>query len=157
MDENFCAPGSDSKTARGSETTSGRAEATKGEWGKRPDNFQRQNCSEKKTTVFQHELKCFYINARSLVSKFDQLEAWVHDLKPDIIGITESWTTSQVLDSELALPGYDLFRQDRPVSREGGGVLLYVKSSLHAVQFSLCAKFPEHVWCYFLDSAGCKF
>jgi len=33
---------------RGSETASGGAEATKGEWGKQPGNFQWQNCSENK-------------------------------------------------------------------------------------------------------------
>ena len=54
----------------------------------------------------------------------EQFEAWVHDTNPDIIGVTESWSTSAVLDSELALGGYDLFRKDRPVDREGGGVLL---------------------------------
>jgi len=27
---------------------------------------------------------------------------------------------------ELALNGYDLFRQDRPVDRDGSGILLYM-------------------------------
>jgi len=42
-----------------------------------------------------------------------------------------------VLDVELALNGYDMFRQDRPVDRDGGGVLLYVRSTLNAVQYTL--------------------
>jgi len=75
------------------------------------------------------------------VNKIDQLETYVHDLNPDIIGITESWTSSHIFDSELSIDGYDLFRQDRPVDRDGGGVLLYVRSNLHAVQFhSLCRR-----------------
>jgi len=85
------------------------------------------------------------------------LEAWVSDLKPDIVGITESWTGSHILDAELTLEGYDLFRQDRPVDRCGGGVLLYIRNSLHAVQCSLVSQFPEQVWCYFMDSKGCRF
>ena len=60
-------------------------------------------------------------------------------------------------DSEIALTGYDLFRQDRPINREGGGVLLYIRNTLHAVQVSLSSAFPEHIWCYFLDSLGCRF
>jgi len=61
-----------------------------------------------------------------------------------------------VLDSELALEGYDLFRKDRPVDRVGGGVLLYVKSELHAAQYELSAGFPEQVWCYFSDANNIK-
>ena len=53
----------------------------------------------------------------------------MHDLAPDIIGVTESWAHSDILDSELALEGYDLFRKDRPVDRSGGGVLLYITCS----------------------------
>ena len=81
----------------------------------------------------------------------EQFEAWVHEINPDIIGVTESWASSSICDAELALQGYDLFRQDRPVAREGGGVLLYVKSELNAVKYELSTVFPEQVWCYFLD------
>ena len=91
------------------------------------------------------------------MNKFDQFEACVYDLNPDIIGITESWADSHVLDSELPIDGYDLFRQDRLVEREGGGVLLYVKSSLCAVQYSMSSRFPEQVWCYILDSSAQRF
>ena len=97
---------------------------------------------------------------------------------PDIIGITESWTSSHIFASELSIDGYDLFRQDWPVDRDGGGVLLYVRSNLHAVQFHIyiytfihpysypypyssirlfihmLSKFPEQIWCYVLDSTG---
>ena len=40
-------------------------------------------------------------------------------------------------DVKLALNGYDLFRHDRPVDRDGGGVRLYVRSTLNAVQYTL--------------------
>ena len=55
--------------------------------------------------------------------------------KPDIIGITESWTHSAISDSELYLEGYQLFRCDRKSSSNGGGVLLYVNSELNPVEF----------------------
>ena len=80
---------------------------------------------------------------RVLVNKFDQFEAYVCELNPDVIGVTETWATPLIADSELALAGYDMFRQDRPVNREGGGVLLYVRSSLHAVQCELSVRFPN--------------
>ena len=66
------------------------------------------------------------LNARSIVNKIDLLQATVHNLKPDIIGITESWAHPEIFDLELHLEGYQLFRCDRSVSSRGGGVLLYV-------------------------------
>ena len=53
---------------------------------------------------------------------------------------------------ELALNGYDLFRQDRPVDPDGGGVLLYIRSTLNAVPYPLATQFPEQIWCYFVDA-----
>lgn len=95
-----------------------------------------------------------YVNARSLVTgnKFHTLEAWVHDLDPDIIGVTESWANSEILDAEISLPGYDLFRKDRPVNRHGGGVLLYVRDKFCAVDCKLSTKFPEQIWCSLINS-----
>jgi len=91
-----------------------------------------------------------------LISKTDNFEAWVSDLAPDIIGVTESWANCDIRDSELALEGYDLFRKDRPVDRTGGGVLLYVNSRLLAAEVAPFSSFPEQVWCYFLDANNVK-
>ena len=38
------------------------------------------------------------------------------------------WLSSDILDSELCLPGYHLFRLDR--NRHGGGILMFVHSLL---------------------------
>ena len=43
---------------------------------------------------------------------------------PDIICITESWLSADILDSEISIPGYVCFRGDR--NRHGGGVIIYV-------------------------------
>lgn len=157
MDKGVHSPRFNAKTEGSQKTVGSRAEAEEGKRGERSDYLQWKNCATKRTTVHQDELTCFYINARNITNKFEQLEAWVSDLKPDIVGITESWTGSHILDAELTLEGYDLFRQDRPVDRCGGGVLLYIRNSLHAVQCSLVSQFPEQVWCYFMDSKGCRF
>ena len=44
----------------------------------------------------------------------------VEDIDPHIIGITESWATT---DAELGMTGYIMFRKDRIV-RRGGGIIL---------------------------------
>jgi len=98
-----------------------------------------------------------YLNARSIINKFDIFQSWVTAVKPDLIGITETWANKNIFDSELALPGYDLFRKDRPTDREGGGVILYVNSDLHAVEYVPDSNFPEQIWCQILDHNRDKF
>jgi len=100
-------------------------------------------------------LSCIYVNAHSIIKKVDSLQTVARAFQPDTIGITESWTNSDIADAELMVPGYDLFRKDRPVSSRGGGVLLYVKSIFHAVEYRPRTAFPEHIWCT-LDVDGGK-
>jgi len=89
-----------------------------------------------------------------LISKFDHFEAWICNISPDVVAVAESWTNKNILDSEISVPGYSLFRRDRSVDREGGGVLLYVRSVLQPAEFVPDSNFPEQVWCRILDSAG---
>ena len=46
-----------------------------------------------------------------------------------MICICETWLSQDISNSEIALPGYTLFRKDR--SRHGGGVAIYVLTSLN--------------------------
>ena len=133
-------PGPDTEAAGSQETFSGRTEAAESQQGKGPVSFQRQSVKEKIQVKVAGELLCFYINARKLLNKFDDLEERIHDIDPYIVSVTERWATS---DYELTLQGYDLFRHVRPVAREGGGVLLYVKHRLRTVKCELSSKFPE--------------
>jgi len=115
--EGVYSPRLDSQAEGGQEATSSRVKTTKGQQRERPDHFQWKNRTEKGTTTNRDELACLYLNARSIVNTFDHFEAYVYDINSDIIGVTESWTGCHVSDMELALNGYDLFRQDRPVDR----------------------------------------
>ena len=72
----------------------------------------------------------------------------VDDIKPHIIGITESWANNDITDAELGLEGYAMFRKDR-MGRRGGGVLLYIKDTIPAyeVQLQEEADCHEAIWC----------
>ena len=72
----------------------------------------------------------------------------VDDIKPHIIGITESWANNDITDAELGLEGYAMFRKDR-MGRRGGGVLLYSKDIIPAyeVQLQEEADCNEAIWC----------
>jgi len=90
-------------------------------------------------------LQCIYFNARSIVHKMECLLATVESTKPDIVGISETWTTEEISDAELGIAGYDLYRKDR--GSHGGGVLMYVRSSLQSIDFYPVSTFQEQVWC----------
>ena len=67
----------------------------------------------------------------------DLLAATVCELNPDLIGITETWASNNILDAELYLSGYQMFRCDRSTDNRGGGVLLYVRDLLKATEIQL--------------------
>ena len=72
----------------------------------------------------------------------------VDDIKPHIIGITESWAHKDITDAELGLEGYVMFRKDR-IGKKGGGVLLYIKDTIPAYEVQLQdeADCNEAIWC----------
>ena len=78
-----------------------------------------ENCSET-----GYKFVC--LNARSIVNKRNELNIMLEDTDPRIIGITESWANKDILDAELGLNDYTMFRKDRK-GRRGGGVILYIK------------------------------
>ena len=80
---------------------------------------------------------CVCLNARCIVNKRNDLNIMVEDINPHVIGITESWTTTDISDiSELGMTRYAMFRKDR-IGRRGGGVILYIKESIQAYEIKL--------------------
>src|SRR5882757_292135 len=86
--------------------------------------------NDKELSSNKDKLVCFYVNARNLVYKMSELELYVYEENPDIIGITESWAIEDLQNSELNIDGYVLLRKDRIVGNKirGGGVMLYIRS-----------------------------
>ena len=123
----------------------------------RSHNIPRGSGEEERIRTLHNNLRCLYLNARSIINTFQLFEVWINEIQPDIIRVTESWANDDILDSELSLDGYDLFRKNRLVDRVGGGVLMYIKSSLCPVEFLPNDKFPEQVWCQISDSGKNKF
>ena len=91
---------------------------------------------------------CVRLNARSTVNKKNELNIMVEDSDPHILGITESWTNTDITVAELGLTGYVMFRRDR-IGRRGWGVILYVKEYIQADEIKLEseADYDEAVWC----------
>ena len=55
-------------------------------------------------------LLCQLLNACSIRNKINELEVHVNNEELDIIAVTETWLTEDVLDSELLIPGFTLYK-----------------------------------------------
>ena len=71
-----------------------------------------------------------HINARSLAPRLNEVCHLLHSEGLEILCISETWLTEEILDAVLLVPGYTLFRCDRPGGRRGGGVAVLVSDSL---------------------------
>ena len=69
-----------------------------------------------------------HVNTRSLLRHFDDVSALVSSERPHILALSETWLDSSVVDGEVHIPGYTLFRFDR--NRSGGGVAMYCADNL---------------------------
>ena len=105
-------------------------------------------CKGIQGSASKEELKCVCLNARSIINKKNELNIMVDEIKPHIIGITESWANNDITYAELGLEGYVMFRKDR-IGRRGGGVLSYIKETIPAyeVQLNEEADCNEAIWC----------
>ena len=75
-------------------------------------------------------VKCFFTNARSLLSKLkmEELRMYAKEEKLVILGIAETLLHDAVENSDICIERYSLYRRDRAKikSDRGGRVVLYV-------------------------------
>ena len=93
--------------------------------------------------TYYDNLQFLYYYSKEDCFKIDDFKANCLLYKPDIVCIVETWLGSDVLDSEICIPDYELTRLDR--DRHGDGVIIYVADHLpftvissgpHSLQFS---------------------
>ena len=68
----------------------------------------------------------------SLMSKLDYLDVWVHDTRPGVLVISETWLNNFIMDKDFAIADNNIFKCDRQISR---GMAVYVRSYLMASCF----------------------
>ena len=73
-----------------------------------------------------------HVNIRSLLPKFAKAVSKTHftnpdvladSANPDVLAVSESWLRKTTRNSEIFIPNYNIFRQDR--TTKGGGVAIY--------------------------------
>ena len=107
------------------------------------------------------ELRIYLYNCRSLINKLTEFQNFVYSSSYHVIGLTETWLDSNILDSEILPNSYTIHRHDW--GARGGGVLIAVDKSVSS-QLIDCPKelelyklalnvLPESVWCIILQTA----
>ena len=73
-------------------------------------------------------LKIYYTNANDLKNKVRELElaAKLNDCK--VLGVTETMFSDEIVDAEVSIANFKLFRVDR--QSKGGGSCLYIHDSI---------------------------
>jgi hypothetical protein len=67
---------------------------------------------------------------RSLLPKFVLLTALAHSANSDVLAVSESWLRKNTKNSEISIPNYNIFCQDR--TAKGGGVAIYSRDSVQS-------------------------
>lgn len=97
------------------------------------DTLNSSNSSiESYASLLNRGLSIMHLNIQSLKPKIDILAV---EAQPyDVLIFTETWLSNNVTDTDLYIPNFSKpFRCDR-IDRIGGGVAIYVRDSLHAIE-----------------------
>lgn len=103
-------------------------------------NNDNSVCTNKDNLRLALKLTCEYhdgfnichLNARSLtVDKLEYLNYIFHNLKIDVICVTETWFKPDIENSVYALCDFAMVRNDRSTGCRGGGIGIYYKASFN--------------------------
>lgn len=78
------------------------------------------------------EVVISHLNARSMLSKLDDIIAYTRETNCSILAITETWLSQQITQETVNIPGFTAYRSDRP--DRGGGAAVYVTNQLSCIQ-----------------------
>ena len=93
-------------------------------------------------------MRIIFCNARSVLSKIDQIKILLFDEKPHIFCITETWLNKDISSSILNVENYyidDDFRIDRTdtLHGRGGGLLIYARNDIVLKKVENCSSFNQ--------------
>ena len=79
-------------------------------------------------------LKLYHLNVCSLLPKIDELRITngISNNEASVVCFSETHLSSNIIDSDLLLNGYNLFRRDR-LNKSGGGIAAYVNRDIHCI------------------------
>ena len=70
------------------------------------------------------------INLNCLTNEINLMQSFLTLNHIDLLGLSETWLTSEVSDSFVSIPGYHLIRSDSPSGRRKHGVALFIRDTI---------------------------
>ena len=96
-----------------------------------------QSIHDLTNVAIQKGFKMVYLNIRSLVNKYNQINIELEKSMIDIFSISETWLTTGVDSNILQIKSYNLIRHDRShidtdtgIAKRGGGLAIYHANAL---------------------------
>ena len=86
---------------------------------------------------------CGHLNVRSLRPKLHEVHMIIEEGRYDIFALSETWLEPEILDEDVALDGYNVYRRDR--RGRGGGVCWYVRSGIRCEMIEMVSTI-EQLW-----------
>ncbi|RWS02347.1 hypothetical protein B4U79_19140, partial [Dinothrombium tinctorium] len=88
----------------------------------------------------KRHFKIVHFNARSAISKLDELKFFCQQTNVDILCLSETWFTSNSTIHETEINGYYCYRNDKG---KGGGVCLYIRNTYIGCEIKMNAKYLQ--------------
>ena len=97
-----------------------------------PNVHQAEDFNDQPEIRLLRGFKIAHLNVNRLVNKLDLVKELVHKHSFDILTLSETWLTPNVMDDEVIIPGYSLVRKDRvsTVKSCGGGVMIFIRDGI---------------------------
>ena len=78
-----------------------------------------------------------HVNLNSIVNKINYVINLVETHAIDILGISESWLSSEIVSAGISIPGFNLIRNDSFSKSRIHGVCIYVKCHINFSEVNL--------------------
>lgn len=109
------------------------------------DNNARANNLHRVSDKSLNHFLVAHLNVRSLNTGFDEFANYVNDYNFDILGVSETWLSSNCCGGAYNMKGYNFVRKDR--NHRGGGVGIYIRKHIRfqKVQLDVSSDYCEFV------------
>ena len=72
-----------------------------------------------------------HVNLNCLINKINVVSNMLISYNIDVLGVSETWLTSDIPDSFVAISGYHIVRCDNPSLVKKHGVAIYIRNSIN--------------------------
>ena len=94
--------------------------------------------------------KVAHLNVNRLYNKLDSVRNLLSSMQIDILSLSETWFSSDILENEVVIDGYSAVRKDREKTArksQGGGIIVYIRNGInYTVRSDLMVNGIESVW-----------